>query len=544
MSLVQKLRKYMADEKIDYLLVNATNEFLAEYNDVNENARYFLTGFSGSVGDALLSQKDLKLFVDGRYHEQADMEAFPGVTVVHAKVGKSPAELLFSKMIKNKTFALVSSKNSQGRVEVLRRLLKEKNISLRLLDFDPVMMFLDKIVAKKPADIRFVPVEISGKSAEQKLEMISKKNTDEEAILTTNPEEVSYLCNVRDFSSNCSSQLEAKALIFKGSAVIFTNKSVENFSSKFKILPLNDFAAYSKKIGHIQTVFLDKTTITAYDYSLFEDKAGFLDENYLKRMKSVKNEAEISHMKDAFLRADKTLSTLRDFILENEASEFEIAEKLEREFKKNGALSLSFNSIVARNANSALAHYSKNSKDEIVKDGDLVLIDCGAYFEGGYATDMTRVFVKGEPSKIVKKVYTCVLKAFLAAFYKKISSKTTGFSLDKTARKLLNDAPSGFAFSHALGHGIGINVHEFPPSLSFSPLSKSVIEPNMCFTIEPGLYARGKFGVRLENSCYMHHEGDKLAIKSFSNMCFEEKLIDFSLLTPKEKKWLKNFEVK
>ena len=100
-------------------------------------------------------------------------------------------------------------------------------------------------------------------------------------------------------------------------------------------------------------------------------------------------------------------------------SEFDIARKLEEEFYKNGAKSLSFNSIVAKDKNSALAHYSKSSKDEIIKDGSLILIDCGAYYSDGLATDITRVFVKGEPNELQKNVYTTVLKAFLNAYHRK-----------------------------------------------------------------------------------------------------------------------------
>lgn len=75
-------------------------------------------------------------------------------------------------------------------------------------------------------------------------------------------------------------------------------------------------------------------------------------------------------------------------------TEFDIAQKLEEEFISYGAKNLSFKSIVAIDKNSALAHYSKSSKDQYLKDGSLVLIDCGAYYEGGLATDITRVFGK------------------------------------------------------------------------------------------------------------------------------------------------------
>ena len=109
---------------------------------------------------------------------------------------------------------------------------------------------------------------------------------------------------------------------------------------------------------------------------------------------------------------------IRDYIESNDnLSEYDVATRLRKEFIQHGAKSLSFNSIVAINQNSALAHYSKNAKDVVLKDGDLVLIDCGAYYEDGLATDITRVFVKGKPSELQKKVYTTVLKAFLNAYY-------------------------------------------------------------------------------------------------------------------------------
>ena len=216
------------------------------------------------------------------------------------------------------------------------------------------------------------------------------------------------------------------------------------------------------------------------------------------------------------------------------------AKKLEELFYEFGAKNLSFKSIVAHNQNSALAHYSKSSKEEILKDGSLVLIDCGAYYEGGLATDITRVFVKGNPTDLQKQVYTTVLKAFLNAYNFKMSEETSGFEIDGLARQIFDENQiDGFVFNHGLGHGLGINVHEAPPSLSLNEIAKTPIKNNMCFTIEPGLYNKEHFGVRLENSCYLEN-GE---IKSFTNMCYEKKLIDFSLLNEQEKEWLNAFEV-
>lgn len=517
MNLIQQTRNFLKDNKIDYLLVNSTNEFLVEYPELSENARFQLTNFSGSTGDAVISEKDIFLFVDGRYHEQADKEVDKKlVKVIKLKIGASFAVALAAKLAPNKTLAIVSKKVSQGRLEILQAELKKKNIAVKLLEFDPVIKQSAKC---KEQNVIEIDKKITGLSSEEKIKKVKAELKSGEAVLVTNLEEISYLFNIRDFSKNYSSSVKREPELIS-------------------------------KTDEIKTVYIDKTSISAFAYANLADKAKPLKQNYIKEMKAIKTKEEIEHYKKCFERTDKALLATRQFIEDNDnLSEFDITQNLEENFYKFGAKSLSFKSIVAKDKNSALAHYSQNSKDEILKDGSLILIDCGAYYEGGYATDITRVFVKGIPSEMQKKVYTVVLKGFLAAFRKKITEKTTGFALDKAARKILNElAPEGFSFSHSLGHGIGISVHESPPSLSPSLLAKTLLKPNMCFTIEPGLYKAGAFGVRLENSCYLtkgkgQRAKSEFEIKSFTDMCFEEKLIDFSMLSAKEKKQLKEFKV-
>lgn len=535
MNLIKNIREFLKDNNIDYLLVNSTNEFLVEYNDLNENSRYFLTNFSGSTGDALISQKDIFLFVDGRYHEQADLEVDKNVvTVVKVQLGQTATKLMAKKIKTNKTFAIVANKVSEASLEVFKNTLEKKNIKIKLLDSDPIEKERGKREKEKDSAKFYAKIstKITGLSSEEKFKQVSSHLKPNEAILVTNLEEVSYLFNLRDFSTNYSSKIKGKCLI---------TKNYDNIK-----LIKSDLKQHIDAFKTIDTIFVDKTSITAYDYSILGEKAAKLEENYISNMKSVKTKEEIDHYKKCFERTDEALMATRDFIEQNDnISEYAITKNLEENFYKFGAKSLSFNSIVAKDKNSALAHYSKNSKTEILEEGSLVLIDCGAYYEGGYATDITRVFVKGTPSKLQKKVYTTVLKGSLKAFNKKITPTTTGFSLDKAARIVLEShKPAGFEFSHSLGHGIGISVHECPPRLAFSPTAKTIIKPNMCFTIEPGLYKKGFGGVRLENSCYLADEDGKLIIKSFSDMCYEEKLIDFDLLTPTEKRQLKKFKVK
>ena len=508
--LTEQITKILQELSIDYLLVNSTNEYLVEYPELNENARYTLTGFSGSTGDALITEDKIYLFVDGRYHTQADNEVYDGVTVVKLQLEQNQDDEIRKIINPQKTLGIVAKKVSQERLE------KFSGYGIKLLYEDPVNDF----------------TELHGNPPVKAFKGVNFKP--EYPTYISNLEEVSYLTGLRDFSKDCSSKVWAKMFVDKdGSGKIFVNN-----------IDALDFLQNYNGI-----LIVDKASVNALDYAVIKNPVH--KESEIKLMKSIKTNEEISAYKDAFAKTDKAVMAIREYIYANDnLSEYDIAKKLREEFIKNGAKSLSFNSIVAINEHSALAHYAKNDKNTVLHDGDLVLIDCGAYYESGLATDITRVFVKGQPSTMQKRIYTKVLKAFLHCYnYNKQTSslnlhqgeenKITGYEIDTLAHTILDADIDDFKFSHGLGHGIGINVHEAPPTLKKSEAGRCEIKNNMTFTIEPGLYNPKYFGVRLENSCYMH----KGQIKSLVKMGYEGKLIDFNSLTKEEKKWLKEFEI-
>ena len=489
------MKKILKQLKIDYLLVNSTNEYLVEYSNLSENARYTLTGFSGSTGDALVTKDKIYLFVDGRYHAQADMEVKEGVEVVKLQLGQNQDVEIKKRICRWKKLGIVAKKVSQERLESFKWYRK------KLLDFDPINNHTETHC------INFVEG------------LKPKKYEFNSPIFISNLEDVSYITGYRDFSQDYSSKIWAKVVV-NGDLILFTdNESCEKYLKNFK-----------------GKLIVDKKTINAFDYSLIKNPVHKLSE--IKDLKSIKTDEELEAYKQAFEKTDKALMAVRDYIeSESNVSEADIERKLREEFKKYGAKNLSFKPIIAINQNSALAHYSKNSENIKLKEGDLVLIDCGAYYQEGLATDITRVFVKGEPNSLQKQVYTNVLKAFLNCYNSTIDK--TGFDLNKLAHEILDNKIEDFYFSHGLGHGIGINVHENPPSLNNSEIAKQNFQNGMCFTIEPGLYNSEFFGVRLENSCYIK-DGK---INSFVKMGFEGKLIDFDLLYEQEKEWLKEFEI-
>lgn len=528
------MQNFLKQNNLDYIIINSTNKFLVEYNVLEENSRYYLTGFSGSTGDALVScEGDIYLFVDGRYHEQADRECdLDKITVVKLQQNQSFLEEATNIINPNSTLGIIGEKTSVYRYECLQAILEDKNVEIKVLDEDPYV----KDSTNKVKTLSSIDKSITGLTSKEKIKEVQNQLKAGEAQLFTNLEEVSYITNLRDFSKAYSTAINGKVLVTKENAILFCNDKVEN--SEIEIKPIADFP---KSLEGLKTLYFDRISTNMADYLAMKSIAKPVQSNIISKMKSVKTNSELEHYKECFKRTDKAVFEIREYINNNDnISEKDIAENLEKAFKKYGAKLLSFKSIVAKDQNSALAHYSKSSEKEIMKDGSLVLIDCGAYYEGGYATDITRVFVKGNPTEEQRTVYTTVLKSSLHAFNAPITDKTTGYDIDKVARDLLNEiSPKNFEFSHGLGHGIGISVHEQPPRLSPAESSKTILEDNMCFTIEPGIYFKDFGGVRLENSVYMKNR----KIHTFSRMCYEKKLINFDMLTDTEKEWLKDFEV-
>ena len=530
----------MQSNRLNYLLINHTNEFLAEHNELKNNSLYKLTGFTGE-GVALVAPEKIYLFVDGRYHIQADQEVDKTqVEVAKMQSGCVLADEIARRASGGDVIGLFAKKHSQRQVETLM-----KNMEVKLLETDPLDDFLvsdNGITADAKActsgciddNITNLGIELTGMSSGEKIEKLQQTLQADEAIYITNLDEVSYLFNIRDFNSQVYEAVaKARAFVDKYKARYFTYNQFDE---------LYDLLKHTSK-----KVFVDKTTINAYDYVLLGGKALELKDETLQIIMAQKNDTELKQMQIAVNGADKALMKTRRYIEENEnLSEYDVCQFLEEQFKKHGAVGMSFQSIVARNQNAALAHYSKVSKKEIIKDSDLVLIDCGGYWGGGLATDMTRVFVKGQPNEEQRKIYTYVLKAFLLAFnYPKMKNKkdVCGGEIHNAVvdffEKQKNDL-DGFVFNHGLGHGIGISVHESLPSLSGNKTTaKEPLLDRAIHSIEPGLYKEGVFGVRLENTCYFQ-DG---AIYSFTKMPFEKKLIDFTLLSELEKQQLNEFEL-
>lgn len=208
-----------------------------------------------------------------------------------------------------------------------------------------------------------------------------------------------------------------------------------------------------------------------------------------------KTDDEIAVIKKACEIAEKSFKEVIKFLKEG-VTEREVAAELEYLFKKNGASDKSFDTIIAFGKNAAVPHHETGETK--LKNGMCVLMDFGCVYRG-YCSDMTRTLFFGKPDAKFLRAYAAVYEAHFNAL-NNIKAGMTGKQADALARDVLKKYGYADYFTHSLGHGIGVHIHEYP---WLSPSRDNVLSDGMVFSDEPGVYFDGKFGIRIEDSCFL-----------------------------------------
>lgn len=205
----------------------------------------------------------------------------------------------------------------------------------------------------------------------------------------------------------------------------------------------------------------------------------------------IKTSEEIKKLKKASALADECFEYICNTI-KIDMTEKEIANLIDNYMLSHGATALSFETIVGSGENSCQIHSTPS--DRKVKYGDIILLDFGCVVDE-FCSDISRTIFIGEVNPEYKKIYDIVLKSQLKGI-EKITADITAKEADLICRNVIVEA--GYDFNHSVGHGVGKEVHEEP---TISPKRDNVILKNdMVFTIEPGIYIEGKFGVRIEDT--------------------------------------------
>ena len=246
----------------------------------------------------------------------------------------------------------------------------------------------------------------------------------------------------------------------------------------------------------------DKNLPARFLLPLMERKAatGFvLASDAVDGARAIKDDAERELMRAASATNDAAMDRFRALVHEG-VTEADVAGQLEAIYRELGAQGHSFTPIVSFGANAADPHHEPDNTQ--LAPGDVVLFDVGCR-QAEYCSDMTRTFVFGKPTAKQREVHDVVRRANEAA--RELVAPGVRFcDIDATARSVIEEAGYGPYFTHRLGHQIGLDVHE-PGDVSAT--HDAPVQPGMVFSIEPGIYLPGEFGVRIEDLVLVTENG-------------------------------------
>ncbi len=332
-----------------------------------------------------------------------------------------------------------------ARLEKLRRFLKKQE--------------LDAVVINKVENLHY----FSGFTGDDAVLVVSQKD----AVLIT---DFRYMEQAKQQSKTFELIEHNKGLLPK-TAEILMGLKLQNIGFEGNVLTYNDFSLLTKLLKGLtfkQAIELDS-------------------------LRLIKDEQEIDLLKKAVEISDRAYEHILT-ILRPGISEIEIAAELENCMRRLGSEKPAFTTIVASGERGSLPHGV--ATDKLIVDGDFVTMDFGAVYKG-YHSDITRTVCVGNANDKQRKIYDIVLKAQLLGV-EKVQLGSAGQTVDAAVRRYIMDAGYGQFFGHGLGHGVGLEIHEFP---RLSPSSTCEhLEENMIVTVEPGIYLPGWGGIRIEDT--------------------------------------------
>ncbi|EOX2645012.1 aminopeptidase P family protein [Campylobacter upsaliensis] len=560
---VGKLREAMQEKGLDAYLVVSADPHLSEYLSDYYKVKDYLSGFQGSVGTLVFTQKEAYLWVDGRYWLQAQKQ-LEGSGVV------------LQKQDKENTFQNWLKKNlKQGQIlgsdfAVLNLALKkelEGFCTLKHCDLI-ALMWSDRPSLPK-AQIYAHEKAYCALSAKEKIALVRQKMCElgAENHLISSLDDIAYLTNLRGADVEYNPVFLSHLLIKQNETLLFVDEGKISGALKEELesegILIYAYESVIEELKRLEntTLLIESAKMTALLVEALNSSVKLIEEiNPSTHLKAVKGAREISHIEDAMIEDGVALCRFFAWLEEaleqkQKINEVDIDTRI-TEFRAKSPfyISNSFATIAAFKGNGAFPHYKAERQNCLDIEGDgFLLIDSGGQYKNG-TTDITRVVPVGVLCEEQIHDYTLVLKAHIAISRAIFPKNIAMPLLDAITRQPLWEEQLDYI--HGTGHGVGyfLNVHEGPQVLSyFAPvLEKTRAKEGMLSSIEPGIYKAGKWGVRLENlvvntkvenpknSAY----GEFLYFKPVTLCPFELSCIDVNLLDEKEKKWLNAYHQK
>ncbi len=561
---LEALRKLMKKEKIDAYWIPSTDAHASEYLPKCWQRRQWISGFTGSAGEVVVTLDQAGLWTDFRYYIQAT-DQLEGSGIDLFKIGMPEVPSLegwvadtLKKGQKLGVDPRLLSIDAARRVE---RKLKIKGIQLVFVHTNLV----DKIWKDQPEPSKKAPrilaVKYTGENVASKLERVREKMkaVGAKAHVITSLDDIAWLLNMRGSDIEFNPLFISYLIITDTDARLFidkakVNKGIEkHLAGTVKIYPYDKVRDHLKKLGARSIkVWTDQKKTNQWVLELLKGKDRIYNDRAPSTdLKSVKSDVELEGMRNAHILDGvamvKFLKWLEDNVPKGNVTELKAAKKCDAiRTKAKECVGPSFETISGYADHGAIVHYAVSKETDVkLKPEGIYLVDCGGQYLTG-TTDITRTVTLGKPTKEQKDRFTRVLRGHIDLAMLKFPKGFSGKQIEIMARKPLWDA--GLNYGHGTGHGIGhyLNVHEGP--MGITPRDVGVpLAPGNVMSNEPGYYKEGGYGIRTENVIVVVRE-DKLSkeqeflgFETITACPIDRDLVDTAQMTKDEMKWLNDY---
>ncbi|WP_028312567.1 aminopeptidase P family protein [Derxia gummosa] len=555
------LRARLAASGIDAVVLPSSDPHLSEYLPAHWQGRAWMSGFTGSMGTAVVTRDTAGVWADSRYWVQAEAElAGGGFSLMKIGTPADPghADWLAAHLPAGATVAVDGDVLGLAAARQLAATLEAKGIRLRT-DLDLLAAVWPDRPALPAAPVyehERAPVSRAAKLAGVR-EAMAREGADWHWLSTL--DDIAWLFNLRGSDVEFNPVFLSHALVGKSGATLFVGEGkvdadlsarlaadgvalapYETARGALAALPADARVLIDPRrltYGFRQAIPEGATVIEAVNPSVFAKSRKTPEEMALLRETMAHDGAALAEFFAWFEAAMARGERITELTIDEQATAARA--------RRPGYVSLSFATIAGFNANGAMPHYRATEAAHAVIAGDgLLLIDSGGQYAGG-TTDITRVVPVGTPSAEQKRDFTVVLKGLIALSRARFPVGIRAPMLDAIAR-----APmwaEGVDYGHGTGHGVGwfLNVHEGPQSISFRGAAEpfTAMQAGMLTSIEPGVYRPGKWGVRLENLVLCQPDGasefgEFLRFEAATLCPIDTRCVVVEMLTAVERDWL------
>lgn len=546
---------------IQAFIIPSTDPHLSEYVAPHWKSREWISGFTGSAGTVVITEKKAGLWTDSRYFLQAaEQLQGSGIDLYKEMLPETPSitKFLSDELQPGESVGIDGKMFSVEQVESMQAELSAKNIQIVFCP-DPMDELWENRPPMPESPAFVYDIKYAGKSCSEKIAAIRTelKKKSAESVMLSALDEIAWTLNLRGNDVHCNPVVVSYLLITEKKAVLFiapekVTEEVRNYLEKqqIEIQNYSNTEIYLSDLNSSSILMNPAKT----NYSVFSSVNPqcriIRGEAPVALLKAIRNEQEIKGIHAAMQRDGvalvKFLRWLESAVPSGTETELSIDRKLHA-FRATQDLYAgeSFDTIAGYKEHGAIVHYSATEESNAtLHPKGFLLLDSGAQYLDG-TTDITRTIALGELTTEEKTDYTLVLKGHIALAMAVFPSGTRGAQLDVLARMPLWSHKMNFL--HGTGHGVGhfLSVHEGPQSIRMNE-NPIVLQPGMVTSNEPGVYKGGSHGIRTENLTLVCSAGEglfgeylKFETITLCPIC--KKGIIKELLTADEVDWLNNY---